>query len=45
MLFQHEPKQVLVLVQLSAQLALCQYNIASVVTEGGEKERIASLAA
>jgi len=35
MLFLHEPKQVLVLVELSVQLALCQYNIASGITDGG----------
>jgi len=32
MLFLHEPKQVWALVQLSIQLALCRYNIASDVT-------------
>jgi len=36
MLFLHEPKQILVLVQLSIQLALCQYNIASGVSDGGQ---------
>jgi len=37
MLFLHEPKQVLVLVQLSIQLALCPYNIAGGVTDGGQR--------
>jgi len=37
MLFLHEPKQILVLVQLSIQLALFQYNIASGVTDGRQR--------
>jgi len=40
MLFLHEPKKVLVLVQLSIQLALCQYNIASGVTDGRQKGKL-----
>jgi len=40
MLFLHKPKQVLVLVQSSVQLALCQYNIASGVTGGGQRGKL-----
>jgi len=42
MLILHEPKQVSVLVQFSIQLALCQYNIASGVTNGGKRGELAT---